>query len=59
MMVHKEKSSDFIEELRNNTVLQNCHIMRILPSGNYYIYTFQIDFPEQKEELKRIQDTWI
>lgn len=58
-MVDKEKSSDFLEELHNNETLKSCHILRILPSGNYYIYTFQIDVPEQKEELKRIQDEWI
>ena len=58
-MVHKDKSSDFIEERNNNEILKNCHILRVLPSGNYYIYTFRIDVPEQKEELKRIQDDWI
>lgn len=59
MMVNKEKQSDFIEELQNNEILKGCHILRILDSGNYYIYTFKIDFPEQKNELKKIQDEWI
>lgn len=59
MMVNKEKQSDFIEELQNNEILKVCHILRILDSGNYYIYTFKIDFPEQKNELKKIQDEWI
>lgn len=58
-MVAKEKSSDFIEERINNSILKDCHVERVLPSGNYYIYTFRIDFPEQREELKRIQDNWI
>ena len=44
---------DFIEELQNNEILKGCHILRILDSGNYYIYTFKIDFPEQKNELIR------
>lgn len=58
-MVNKERQSDFIEELKNNEILSGCHILRILSSGNYYIYTFRIDVPEQKEELKRIEENWI
>lgn len=59
VMVLKEKMSDFMEAIHNNTVLKNCNIMRILPSGNYYIYTFEITSIEQKKEFKRIQDEWI
>ncbi|NLC88066.1 MAG: hypothetical protein GX682_04755 [Clostridiaceae bacterium] len=58
-MVSKEKSSEFLEELSNNTILQDCAILRVLPSGNYLIFTFKIDLPEQREELKRIADDWI
>ncbi len=58
-MVNKEKNSEFLDEFHQNEKLKNCKILRVLESGNYYIYTFEISNDEQREELKRIQDDWI
>ena len=58
-MVAKDKVSDFIDMYHENEILNKCNILRVLPSGNYHIYTFKITLPEQKEEIKKIQDDWI
>ncbi len=59
LMVNKEKNSEFLDEFHQNEKLQDCNIARVLNSGHYYIYTFEISSNEQREELKRIQDDWI
>ncbi|MBO5413937.1 MAG: hypothetical protein J6A29_06675 [Clostridia bacterium] len=59
VMVAKVKVSDFIDMYHANEILKTCPITRILPSGNYHIYTFEIVVPEQRDELNRIQDEWI
>ncbi len=59
LMVNKEKNSDFLDEFHENEKCRDCKILRVLVSGNYYIYTFEISSAEQREELKRIQDDWI
>lgn len=57
-MVDKEKNSEFLDEFHQNPVLKDCKILRVLNSGNYYIYTFETS-NEQREKLKKIQDNWI
>lgn len=59
LTVLKEKRSDFMEAFNKNTVLNDCAIMRILPSGNYYIFSFETTSTEQRDEFDRIQDEWI
>ena len=58
-MVNKEKNSEFLDAFHENEKFQNCKILRVLDSGNYYIYTFEMSNDEQREELKKIQDNWI
>ena len=58
LMVNKEKISEFLDEIQQNQVLKDCKILRVLNSGNYYIYTFETS-DEQRKELKKIQDNWI
>ena len=58
-MVNKNKISDFIDMYHEDDTLKDCSILRILPSGNYHIYTFQIDKPEQKDYIKSIEDDWV
>lgn len=59
VMVAKIKVSDFIDMYHSNETLKTCPIMRILPSGNYYLFTFNIVVPEQRDELNKVQDDWI
>lgn len=59
IMVNKDKFSKFIDTITENVILNDWNIFRILSSGNYYIVTFNITDPKQREELKRIQDDWI
>lgn len=58
-MVNTDKLSEFIDIIHENEILKDCNISRMFKSGNYYILTFDITQPEQREELKRIQDDWI
>lgn len=58
-MVNKEKFSDFLSEIIANPILVGCEVKRVLPSGNYYIFTFYIDNIEQKDLLKSIEPEWI
>ena len=59
MLVAKERTSEFLEEWKNDSILKDIQTLRIIESGNYYIFTFNIDFPEQRQRLKEIQDEWI
>ena len=59
MIISRDKTSEFLDKLRENKILKDCSILRVIPSGNYHIFTFQITFPEEKEEIKRIEDDWI
>lgn len=58
MYVLKDQVSEFQDFRLTNEILKDCEIIRILPSGNYYIFTFSVT-PEQKDEIKKIQDNWI
>ena len=59
IIVAKTKNSDFLEERSKNVILKDCEILRIIPSGNYYIYTFLISHNDQRNEFNKLQDNLI
>ena len=58
MYVLKEKLSEFSDLLDTDPILNHPKTLRILSSGNYYIFTFDVT-AEQKKRIKEIQDDWI
>lgn len=58
MYVSKDRIIEFLDFRIDNPLLSKCTIRQLIPSGNYIIFTFDIDVPEQRAEIKKIQDDW-
>ena len=57
--VLKEKNSDFLEFLNETPELSKCPILRIIPSGKYYIYTLDNIQEPERIIIRDHQDDWI
>ena len=58
IFVSKDKNSDFLEFYRTNEVLLKCPIVRIMPSGNFFIYTLDNVHENERSLIKAYQDEW-
>lgn len=59
MYVRKDRICDFIDFRINNAWLKDCSIRQLIPSGKYFIYTFNITISEQRAEIKKNQKDWL
>lgn len=57
LFVSKDKASDFFGFYYKE--LEDIDILRLIPSGNYYIITFDIDSSEQRDLLKEHENDWL
>ena len=59
LFVNKSKNSDFLEYWHGD-ILLGASILRIMDSGNYYIYSLDIaDSEELAEKIEEVQDKWM
>lgn len=62
ILVNKLKNSDFLDYIQDSDNLFGASIIRILHSGNYYIYTLSVpekDYKKLKAKIEEIQEQWI
>lgn len=59
MFVLKERESEFTAFRASNSLLKDCSVRQLIPSGNYLIYTFNITSPEQRAEIEKVESDWL